>query len=108
MGPLVGVLCFLGAAVAWSFFTFQPEYANKKALSVFNWSVMGAGAMIVIAFMLKIDVFLSGAPPEEAKKYKVAFEIAGALGVEICWLAIMFVIRNFWLFKPPRRPGGWG
>lgn len=108
MGPLIGLLIFLGAAIAWSFFTFQPEYANKRALSVFNWSVLGAGALICIALMVNIKVFLVNISPDAAAKYKVAFELAGALGVEIVWLTLMFLIRNFWLFKPPRRPGGWG
>jgi hypothetical protein len=108
MGPLVGVMCFLGAAIAWAFFAFQPEYANKKALSVFNWSVLGAGGMIVLALMFNINMFLNMMSTESAGKYKLPFEIGGALGVEILWLAVMFVIRNFWLFKPPRRPGGWG
>ncbi len=106
MGPLVGVMCFLGAAIAWAFFAFQPEYANKRALSVFNWSVLGAGSMIVLALMFNIDMFLNMIP--DAGKYKIGFEFAGALGVEVIWLSIMFLLRNFWIFKPPRRPGGWG
>ena len=108
MGSLIGLLLFIGAAVAWAFFAFQPEWANKKALSVFNWSVLGAGAMIALALVLNIKVFLGMISADTAAKFKVTFEIIGALGVETIWLALMFLIRNFWLFKPPRRPTGWG
>ena len=105
MSQLIGVLVFIGAAVAWAFFAFQPEYANKKALSVFNWSVLGAGAMICVAWVFNMKVILSD---EVLRKWKTPFEIIGALGIEAVWLAVMFLLRNFWIFKPPRRPGGWG
>lgn len=105
MGPLIGLLVFLGAAVAWAFFAFQPEYANKRALSVFNWSVLAAGAMICAAWIFNMKVLLS---EDILKKWKTPFEIVGALGIEVIWLTLMFLIRNFWLFKPPRRPTGWG
>jgi hypothetical protein len=108
MGPLIGLLIFIGAAIAWCFFTFQPEYANKKALSVFNWSVLGACAMMCMTFMFYIKGYLSAISSETAGKYKLAFELIGALGIESVWLLVMLLIRNFWLFKPPRRPGGWG
>ena len=31
--------------------------------------------------------------------------VSGALGIEIVFLAICFVLRNFFVFRPPRRPG---
>lgn len=104
MGPLIGLLCFIGAGIAWAFFAFQPEYANKRALSVFNWSVMGAGAMICLAWILNMKMVLGG---EQYAKYKTAFQLIGVLGIECVWLTLMLLIRNFWIFKPPRRPGGW-
>ncbi|MEZ0223884.1 MAG: hypothetical protein ACAH83_04970 [Alphaproteobacteria bacterium] len=104
MGPLIGLLCFIGAGIAWMYFAFQPEYANKRALSVFNWSVMGAGAMICLAWVLNMKMVLKG---DDYAKFKTAFEVIGVLGIECGWLVLMFLIRNFWIFKPPRRPGGW-
>jgi hypothetical protein len=110
MGPLIGLLIFVGAAVAWAFFTFQPEYANKRALSVFNWSVIGAGAMICIAWYFNMHVFLDPKNMGEsaARKFRMAFALIGSLGIESIWLLLMFVLRNFWIFKPPRPGrGGW-
>jgi hypothetical protein len=64
--------------------------------------------MICFTFMLYIKSFLGMVSAEAAGKYKLAFELIGALGIESVWLLVMLLIRNFWLFKPPRRPGGWG
>lgn len=103
MGPLIGVLFFVGAAVAWAFFAWQPEYANKKQLSAFNWSVIGACAMICLSWVANMSVLLSA---EQLEKFRLPFALLGALMIEIVFLAVMFVLRNFWIFKPPRRPGG--
>jgi hypothetical protein len=99
MGPLIGVLSFLGAAIAWAFFSFQPQWANKRALSVFNWSVLGACAMICLAWYLNMHVMLK---PEYVRKWRVAAILIGVLGIESVWLLLMFLLRNFWIFKPPR------
>jgi hypothetical protein len=104
MGSVVGVLIFLGAAVAWAFFAFQPEFANKQQLKAFNWSVVGACAMICLAWVLNMSVLLSA---EQLEKFRLPFALMGALGIEIVFLAVMFLLRNFWIFKPPKRPGDW-
>ncbi|MBI1214784.1 MAG: hypothetical protein GC185_03070 [Alphaproteobacteria bacterium] len=103
MGSLVGVLFFVGGAVLWAFFAFQPEYANKKQLRAFNWSVIGALAMIILAWAANMAVLLS---PEQLQKFRTPFLLIGSLGIESIFLAVMFVLRNFWIFKPPKRPGG--
>jgi hypothetical protein len=104
MGPLIGLLCFIGAGIAWMFFSFQPEYANKRALSVFNWTVLGVCAMMCLAWAFNMKLVLKG---EDFVKFKLAFMFIGMLGIECVWLTLMFLIRNFWIFKPPR-PGGRG
>jgi len=103
MGAVIGVLVFLGAAVAWAFFAFQPEYANKQQLKAFNWSVIGACAMICFAYILNMSVLLSA---ETLRTFRIPFALGGALGIEIIFLGVMFLLRNFWIFKPPKRPGG--
>jgi hypothetical protein len=105
MGPLIALLIFLGMVVAWAFFAFQPEYANKRALTVFNWTIVGACGMMCLAWAFNVKHVLKS---EDYAKFSGAFAIIGALGIECVWMTVMFLIRNFWLFKPPRRPGGWG
>lgn len=105
MGPFIALMFFIGAAVAWAFFAFQPEYANKRALSVFNWSVIAAGGMICLAWYFNMQSLLGA---EAYSKYRIAFALIGSLGIESVWLLVMFVLRNFWIFKPPRPGrGGW-
>ncbi|MDE1151985.1 MAG: hypothetical protein PW788_05540 [Micavibrio sp.] len=105
MGPLILLLLAIGAVVAWAYFSWQPPYANKKQLSVFNWSVICAMLMICLSFTANMNVLFSD---EVVEKYKWPFAIAGSLGIEICFLAVMFLARNFWIFKPPKQGGkGW-
>lgn len=104
MGPLVALLICVGVFVAWAFFSFQPEWANKRALSIFNWTVLLACLMISVAAGFNVKVIFGQAAFE---KYRLPLIAVTSLGIEIGFLTIMFLLRNFWIFKPPRRPGGW-
>ncbi|MDF3023265.1 MAG: hypothetical protein K0R10_626 [Alphaproteobacteria bacterium] len=103
MGPLIALMFFIGAAVAWAFFAWKPQYANEKQVSVFNWSAIGACAMICASWVLNMSVVLDA---ESIEKFRWPFAIIGALGIEALFLIVMFVVRNYWIFKPPSRPGG--
>lgn len=98
-GPLIALLALLGLAVLWCFFTFVPEHANKKQISVFNWTVLTVLLIICIPFCFYVDSFL----PPSRKEYLKFFAISGCLGIEIIWLTIAFLLRNFWIFKPSQR-----
>ena len=106
MGALILVLCFIGAAVAWAFFAWPPDWANEKQVSVFNWSVFDACAMICLAWVFNMSVLFDA---DYIEKFRWPFAIIGALGIEIVFLGVMFLVRNFWVFKPPRQGGrsGW-
>lgn len=104
MGPLVALLICVGVFVAWAFFSFQPEWANKRALSIFNWSVIAACLMVSAAAAFNVQVIFG---PAAYAKYRAPLVAISGLGVEIGFLTVMFLLRNFWIFKPPRRPGGW-
>lgn len=104
MGPLVALLICLGVFVAWAFFSFQPEWANKRALSIFNWTVMLACLMISTAAGFNVKAIFGQVAFE---KYRLPLIAVASLGIEITFLTVMFLLRNFWIFKPPRRPGGW-
>jgi len=100
MGVVVAVLAFIGGSVLWAFFAWQPPYANKKQLSVFNWSVIGACAMVCLSYVFNMEVLLQA---DDLEKYRVPFAIGGSLGIESVFLGVIFVLRNFWVFKPPRQ-----
>lgn len=104
MGPLVALLICIGVFVAWAFFSFQPEWANKRALSIFNWSVLAACLMVSAAAAFNVKVIFG---PAAYEKWRMPLIAIAGLGVEITFLTVMFLLRNFWIFKPPRRPGGW-
>ena len=105
MGPIIAVLAFFGIFVAWAYFIFPPQHANERQVSVFNWSVMGACAMICLGWILNVGTALSGTTSE---KYLLSFAVGGAILIEIVFLGVCFLLRNFWIFKPPRRPGSGG
>jgi hypothetical protein len=104
MAPLIALLILIGLAVLWAFFAFIPQWVNARAVTVFNWSALFACAMICASWVFYMNVLLS---PETLEKYRVALATVGALLIEIVFLGIMFLLRNFWIFKAPKR-GGWG
>lgn len=103
IGPLVALLAIFGVAVLWIFFNFQPQYANKRQLSVFNWTVVAMCVMFCIGFVLYL---YSGLGERNRESFFLPFSIGGALAIEICFLTVGFLLRNFWIFKPPSRPRG--
>lgn len=100
MGALIALLFMIGVAVLWAFFAFAPAWVNQRALSVFNWSVVGACVMICLSWVLYMDVLLD---QDMMDKFKWPVAISGALVIEIFFFALMFLLRNFWIFKPPKR-----
>lgn len=102
LGPLIAFLALIGLTVLWCFFNFPPKYANEKQLSAFNWMVIGVCAMICLAWVAQVGAILQGSVDEEWIK---PLAIAGALGIEVVFLGIALLVRNFWIFKPPSRPG---
>lgn len=103
MGALVALLILIGLAVLWAFFNFPPAWANERAVSVFNWSVIGACVMVIGSWVMYMGMLL---PQEVLEKFGWMLTVAGALSIEIVFLFVMFILRNFWIFRA-KRPGGW-
>lgn len=103
MGPLIALLGLAGLFLLWAFFMFPPEHAKPYQLGVFNWSCVAVCAMICGAWVLNVRAMLSS-PVNE--KYIPLFAYGGGFAIEIVLIGILFLLRNFWIFKPPRRPGG--
>lgn len=97
-GPIIILLAIIGAAIATCFFIYPPKFANKKQISVYNWTVIFILVMICLPFCFYVDSLL----PPQRKEYLRDFTIIGCLGIEIVWISIAFLARNFWVFKGKR------
>lgn len=107
MGALIGLLFLIGCAVLWCFFAFVPPWVNERALSIFNWSVIAACVMICASWVMYMDVLVAASGQGSDEKFRWPLAAVGALLIEICFLALMFLLRNFWVFKPPRMRSRW-
>lgn len=97
-GPIIVMLAIVGIGVALCFFLYPPKFANKQQISVFNWTIMFMLFMICLPFCFYIDSLL----PPSRKEYLRDFAIMGCLAIEIVWLSLAFLLRNFWVFKGKR------
>ncbi len=103
MGAVVVMLGIIGLGVLMAYLKFPPAYAKPTLVSTFNKMVMAVCALFCLLAVLNVrGAFVGG----ENEKLWIPVAIAAALGVEIVVLAVCFVIRNFYVFRPPRRPGG--
>jgi hypothetical protein len=98
---IVCVLVLLMAMVMWAFFNFPPAYAEKRALRVFNWTAVAVLGMLSAAYTLNINVLFSTPTTE---KFRLLFIFGGVFAMEFLFLAVVLVLRNYWIFKA-RRPG---
>jgi len=102
MGAVVMLLAIIGFMVLLAYLKFPPPYANKKMVGTFDAMVMGVCALLCVSWVLHMRGELVHTYEE---KLWSPLAILGALGIEIVFLSLCFVLRNFWIFKPPRRPG---
>lgn len=102
MGAIIVVLAIIGAVVLFAYLKFPPPYATKKLVDTFNFMTLGVCAFLCLAFFLNLRSDWIGTIND---KWWLPMGILGVLGIEIVFLGICFLLRNFWIFKPPRRPG---
>lgn len=102
MESLVAFLAILGLMVLWIYFNFPPKNAEKNALFIFNLMVVFICVLLCGAWIWNVAAILGGSTDD---KYVKPMAIAGALGIEVIFLGIAFVLRNFWIFKRP--PGAY-
>ncbi|MGM0423198.1 MAG: hypothetical protein ACQEQL_08910 [Pseudomonadota bacterium] len=95
-GFVIVAMLVLAAVMVWAFFTFSPEYHDKKALKVFNWSILGVIGMICLAFSLKSYALLSGSSREEF--LPILLFLLNMMIIAV-GLMIGFLLRNFFIFR---------
>ncbi|MCK4945010.1 MAG: hypothetical protein KAI61_04850 [Alphaproteobacteria bacterium] len=102
MASIVFGLAVIGFLVLFAYLKIPPSYADQKLVSVYNTMVLAVCFVFCLVFFLYIRVNLMGSIND---KWWKPVAIAGSLSIEIVFLGVCFVLRNFWIFKPPRRPG---
>ena len=102
MGVIVLLLAIIGFLVLFAYLKFPPPFANKKLVSTFDKMVMAVCAMMCLTWVFYMR---GGLIHTSSEKLWQPLAVLGALGIEIIFLSLCFVLRNFWVFKPPRRPG---
>lgn len=99
MGAIVVFLAIIGFLVFFAYLKFPPLYAKPKLVSIYNQMVMAVCAFLCLMW------FFSARADWMGSKLWMPIAVGGAIAIEIVFLGICFLLRNFWIFKPPRRPG---
>ena len=105
MGAVVLFLSVIGFLVLLVYLKFPPPYAKKNLVRAYDTMVLVVCAFICLMWFLNIRSALIDTDNE---KWWQPLAIAGDLGIEIVFLGLCFLLRNFWVFRPRRRPGSGG
>lgn len=96
MGSVIVLFGALGAAILWCFFSFQPQYVDKKQLNAFNYTAL---ALCAILCAVSAVYLYAGMSIVTREKYYVLAAIGLALAIETVVLGLCLLARNFWLFR---------
>ena len=104
MGAIVVVAIIISLFTLWGFLKLEPAYAEKQQLKTFNLMVLGVVGVFCLLWYINVRTYLVN---YKLEVYVPLFGIGGAMVVATVFLIIFFFIRNFWIFKPPPRGGGY-
>jgi len=94
----IGVIIIMATLALLAYISFSPQYAEPKALAAFN------KATIIVIVALTILFYLNGKTLLPlSSDLKEIMSVIFAFLFELVLVTILFVVRNFWLFKPPKR-----
>lgn len=96
MGPTILVMMILAGITVYVFLKFSPYFERPEVVKMFNRCALGVCAMLATSWYFAITMDLIGKP---AQKYTPLLAIGGGCLIVIAALAILFLIRNFWIFK---------
>ncbi|MCP4354408.1 MAG: hypothetical protein GY793_02005 [Proteobacteria bacterium] len=101
MTQFILLVAFIAGIMAVFFFVeFSPKYANKHQVSVFNKTVL---AVVTVFCIIAFFQGQQNLPFSTLMNTMVAAFIS--LATEVVLLFFFLLLRNFWIFKPPKRPG---
>ena len=102
MASIVLGLMVIGFLVLFAYLKLPPRYAEQKLVSTYNKMILIVCFVLCLLLFLNIRADWMGSIHD---KWWKPVAIIGTLAFEIVFLGICFLLRNFWVFKPPRRPG---
>lgn len=102
MGAGITFFALVGLLVLFIYLKFPPPYADRKLVKTFNLMVLGVCAFFCLVWTLHIYSSMVHSNPEMWRPVA----LGGSLFIEIIFLTLCFVARNFWVFKPPRTGSG--
>ncbi len=89
------ILMICGIATA-GYLIFKPDYAEKRALRVYNMCIIFIGVFLCAIWSWKAYAIM--APTDYAEYLALAIG-AGVFMIYIGVLLVGFVARNFWIFR---------
>ena len=98
-GFVMIAMLILAGVMIWSFFTFNPEYVDKKAVNAYNYSVVFIIFLVCCGFSVKAYAYLESSRYEEF--LPVLLFLSNMMLIAIGLLA-GFLIRNFFIFRSGR------
>jgi hypothetical protein len=96
------MLIGLTAVSSYCFFKFLPDIDNKPALKAFNISIVIVAFLFAGAWAFRLKGNLVGTDFESLYGV-IAF--GGIMLIYNFVIGVAFVMRNYWIFRPTRRPG---
>jgi len=103
MGALIVLLIIIGFFILVGYLSFPPAYANKKLVRAYDLMVVCVCAFICLMWIFRTHTTMA---ETRDNMYWEPVSAFGAVGIEAVFLGLCFLFRNFWVFKPPSRPGG--
>ena len=94
MASIIFGLAIIGALVLFAYLKIPPSYADKKLVNVYNTMVLTICFVFCLVFFLYIRVNWMGSIND---KWWKPVAIAGSLSIEIVFLGICFILRNFFI-----------
>ena len=94
----IGVIVIMAALALFAYYSFSPRYAEPKALGAFN-----QASIVIIVFLTALFYINGRMMLPLSDTLREIMSIIFAFCFELVLIAIFFVARNFWIFKPPRR-----
>jgi len=92
------VVLIMASLAAFAYWSFSPKYVDEKAVAVFNRASMMVVVLLTVLFYLNGKTML---PLSDS--LREIMSLIFAFCFELFLLVLLFVVRNFWIFKPPRR-----
>lgn len=98
-GFVMVAMLILAGVMIWAFFTFNPEYVDKKTVNAYNYSVVFIILLFCLGFSFKSYAYLANSKYIEFLPILLFLSNMMIIAVG---LMIGFVVRNFFIFRSGR------